>query len=180
MGIKLENKRNESVHFNKERAKKAGKIFIGFIIIFIIIINSIGIKKVNGDSMDPTLGDGSYILFNKLAAYIARPSYGDVVVVQQGKRQKVMRVIGVPGDTVSIQIGKLHINNRKIPEVYVMGVPSDLLPITLEEDQFILMTDNRNPGANLDSIGPISIKNIRGYTVISLFPFSKMTKPVIL
>lgn len=68
--------------------------------------------KVDGHSMDSTLADGEYIVINKLAYIVGSPERGDIVVLRppsEPSKFYVKRVIGVPGDIVSIRNGKVYV-----------------------------------------------------------------------
>ncbi|MBT2678655.1 signal peptidase I [Bacillus sp. ISL-35] len=180
-----------SIAENSTNKTKIKKKFLGlvqyviFLIVFYIIFSfGIGIVQVSGYSMEPSLKDGSYLLTNKLASHITKASYGDVVVVKENHQQFyiVKRVIGVPGDTISISGGKVYVNNLAIPELYAMGIPNDMDPIIVPEDHIFVMGDNRTPGESLDSrdptVGPIPNTSVKGYPILSLFPFYKIAGPL--
>lgn len=75
--------------------------------------------QVDGSSMEGTLEDGQYIIINKLAYHIDSPQRGDVAVLRpptNDKKHYVKRVIGMPGDTVSIHDGFVHIMTENSAE----------------------------------------------------------------
>lgn len=71
--------------------------------------------QVEGNSMATTLLDNEYIVINKLAYHVGEPQRGDIVVFHPpgGDRRKyyVKRVIGVPGDTVTIEDGRVFVQS---------------------------------------------------------------------
>lgn len=73
---------------------------------------------VDGGSMTPTLRDGERILVEKITYLFSTPRRGDIVICHYpGYFQYcVKRVIGLPGETVSIQDGYVHINGRPLDE----------------------------------------------------------------
>ena len=77
-------------------------------------INAVSARvRVDGFSMRPTLQDGEYILVNKLAYKLGTPQRGDIVVFifpVNPEEDLIKRVIGLPGDTISVQGGVLSIN----------------------------------------------------------------------
>jgi signal peptidase I len=152
--------------------------------LYLIFTFGIGIIQVSGNSMEPSLKDGSFLLTNKLATNFKKASYGDVVVVKEEHQQffVVKRVIGVPGDTISINGGKIYVNNMAIPELYTTGIPNDMDSIIVPVDHIFIMGDNRNPGESLDSrdpaVGPIPNSSVKGYPLLSLFPFYKIAGPL--
>jgi signal peptidase I len=175
--------KNDSVtSVKKDGVKEWVKFLAGLIVIYLLVTNSIGITRVSGHSMDPTLRDGSFLLVNKLSTLISKPDFGDVVIIQEGDYQIVKRVIGIPGDTVAIQNGVLYVNNVPVPEIYALGTPDDMSSVTVGEGKMFIIGDNRTPGESLDSrdpsMGPISDESIEGYAVLSIFPFYKIMKPL--
>jgi signal peptidase I len=152
--------------------------------LYLIFTFGIGIIQVSGNSMEPSLKDGSFLLTNKLATNMKKASYGDVVVVKEDHQQFfiVKRVIGVPGDTISINGGKVYVNDMVIPELYTTGTPNDMDSIIVPEDHIFIMGDNRAPGESLDSrdpaVGAIPNSSVKGYPILSLFPFYKIAGPL--
>ena len=77
--------------------------------------------RVSGDCMQPHLYTGERILVSKLAYTIQGPQRGDVVVFlypRDPRQTFVKRVIGLPGDTIAIQAGRVFIDGRLLPEPY--------------------------------------------------------------
>lgn len=156
------------------------KFLAGVVVVFLVVFYCIGITKVIGHSMDPTLKDGSFLFVNKLSTFISEPSYGDVVIVKEGDRNIVKRVIGMAGDTVAIKGGVVYVNDEPITEDYILGTSNDMEVITVAKGELFILGDNRAPGESLDSrdpnIGPISEELIEGYAVVSLYPFYTIKK----
>lgn len=171
---------------NKKSLKKEIIDWVKFSIIlaiaYIIISNTAGLTLVSGFSMEPTLRDKSLLFVNKLSVHISEPEYGDVVVVQQKGYDIIKRVVGISGDTVKIEKGIVYVNGTPLPEVYTLGKANDMKEITVGEDKVFIMGDNRTPGESLDSrdpsIGPVSVKKIKGYAEVSLFPMYRIMKPL--
>lgn len=156
------------------------KFLAGVLVVYLVVSNSIGLTKVIGHSMDPTLKDGSFLFVNKLSTFISEPSYGDVVIVKEDDRNIVKRVIGVAGDTVAIKEGVVYVNDEPIAEDYILGTSNDMEAVSVEKGKIFIIGDNRTPGESLDSrdpkMGPISEELIEGYAVVSLYPFYTIKK----
>jgi signal peptidase I len=152
--------------------------------LYMLFTFGIGIIQVSGNSMSPSLKDGSFLLNNKFVATYKHASFGDVVVIKEEHQQFniVKRVIGVPGDTVAIYQGKVYVNDVAIPEVYSLGIPTDMEPVIVPKDHIFVMGDNRTPGESLDSrdpiMGPVPNSSVKGYPIISIFPFYKIAGPL--
>jgi signal peptidase I len=104
-------------------------------------------------SMLPTLKVNERVIVDKTAYQSASPQRGDIIVMQPTKRLKqenfkdklIKRIIGLPGETIKINQGKVYINGRPINEDYIMEPPeyeqaSTLLP----KNSYFVLGDNRN------------------------------------
>lgn len=160
------------------------RYFLFLFALYLFFTFGIGVIQVSGYSMEPSLKDGSFLLTNKFASNYKNASFGDVVVIKEELKEFfiVKRVIGVPGDTISIKNGKVFVNDLSLPEVYALGVPNDMDPVTVPQDHIFVLGDNRTPGESLDSrdssIGPIPNSSVKGYPLVSLFPFYKIAGPL--
>lgn len=160
------------------------KFCILLIAAYVILTSSVGLTRVSGHSMDPTLKDGSLVLINKLSTFFGSPAHGDVVNVKEdGKSYFIIkRVVGLPGDRVAIQDGVVYVNGLPQIEIQTFGKSKDMAEVTVEPGRLFIMGDNRTPGQSLDSrdpkMGTISLSEVKGYAVISLFPFYRIMNPI--
>lgn len=105
---------------------------------------------VTGYSMAPVLSNEERILINKLIYHFTDPQRFDIVVFQNGEDEKYIlkRIIALPGETVCIKNGRVMINGEYLQEE--MDTEAILNPgiaaeeITLGEDEYFLLGDNRN------------------------------------
>lgn len=107
------------------------------------------LTRVRSHSMSPTLPDGSLVLTRRLwrKSTLRR---GDVVVVhsQELGETVVKRIIGLPGETVTIQAGEVSIDGHVLPEPYASpSIFSDSYRVPA--DHYFLLGDNRD--ASTDS-----------------------------
>lgn len=101
--------------------------------IVIIIAIVVGIRtflvspfEVEGSSMTPTLEDQEYIIINKLQYYLGTPQRGDIVVFRpptEHKKYYVKRVIGIPGDTVTLKGGNVYLKENGSDEEHKLDEP---------------------------------------------------------
>lgn len=136
--------------------------------------------------MYPTLEEGDRLILKKYETALKTQEYkrGDIVVfkspLENDNRSFIKRVIGLPGDKISIFNGQLYINDRKIEESYIEKDSfTDSLTYgdgyTVLENELFVIGDNRLPGKSSDSrsFGGITLEAIEGKVVIRIFPISK-------
>jgi signal peptidase I len=103
---------------------------------------------VDGDSMLPGLRPGDRLLVDQLSYRWSAPARGDLVVFRfprPGSHQDlVKRVIGLPGDTVSIRPGQVLVNGHVLSELYVLNVAQYLYgPRRVPPGEYFVLGDNR-------------------------------------
>lgn len=162
--------------FNVEKFKEisawviqvAAVIFMAY-----VCVSCFGVRtNVVGQAMAETLDNGDEVLINKFVYLVANPKADDVIVFLPNGNEKshyyVRRVIGVPGDKVQIKDGAVYVNgvlhNERI-EVASMeeaGIAGE--EITLKEDEYFVLGDNRNNSedSRYANIGNIKREHIIG------------------
>ena len=144
------------------------------IIIVVVLIRTFIITpvKVDGDSMKETLNDNDILLLYKLGS-IKR---FDIVVLDEAydNEKIIKRVIGMPGETVSIKNDKIYINGKIIDNSFAYGTTSDVDKIELGEDEYFILGDNRLISKDSRYFGPVTNGEIIGKVVFRLFPFNKI------
>ncbi|ASS67459.1 MULTISPECIES: signal peptidase I [unclassified Paenibacillus] len=149
-----------------------------------LLTHTIGLDRVHGHSMAPTLGDGNILLINKVSTYFAQPAAGDVVIVDSAALgySIVKRVIATEGDNVAIHEGIVYVNGRALPEMYTTGKAADMEEAAVRPGCVFVLGDNREPGESLDSrspeLGQVPVKEIQGYALVSLLPWRGIAKPL--
>ena len=139
---------------------------------------------VKGASMEPNFYDHEYLIIDEISYRFDVPNRGDIAVFKYPKDTKqyfIKRVIGLPGDKVKIQDNTVYINGNKLDESYLPPGTETILPlrgygdVTLTDDEYFLLGDNR--GQSLDSriFGPVKKDLIVGRTWIRGWPFSRVT-----
>jgi signal peptidase I len=136
-------------------------------------------------SMVPSLAENDYLMISKQAYRFGDVKRDDIVVFhsnlmdQKGKEKLLIkRIIGVPGDVITITEGKLYRNGYRIQEPYIMGgvegeTGGEIYNYVVPEGFVFVMGDNRE--VSLDSraeeIGPVRISDILGKAFFRLYPF---------
>ncbi len=160
----------------KEKIIKNVKELLPYIIILVIVLlirTFIATPiKVNGNSMYDTLNGTEYMLLNKLG----KIDRYDIVVVKTEKDELIKRVYGLPGEKIAIENNTIYINDKKIEDAYAYGDTSDYKSITLGEDEYFVLGDNRVISLDSRTIGPVKKKNIKGTTNFIIYPFNRFGK----
>lgn len=131
---------------------------------------------VEGSSMVPTLQPEQRLIVGRINYIVGKPQRGDVVVFQfpgDPRRDFVKRIIGLPGETVSIEKGQVYINGKPLPPEHYVKHPSatTMPPTTLGEDEYWVMGDNRAGSSDSRSWGPLPARNIIGKAWLIYYPF---------
>lgn len=141
-------------------------------LIFLIVNTVTGRFRIEGQSMEPNLHDGEYVLIDKVSYALHSPERGDVVVfVRPGERDYIKRVIGLPGDTVEVRGGQVLVNGVVLDEPYLsQPMHQEIGARQVEPDRYFVMGDNRNNSSDSRSFGTISAKDIVGRAWIVYWP----------
>lgn len=134
-------------------------------IAFYVLVNMFIMRpnKIIGHAMLPSLRSGDYV-FSELISYrYGSPKRGDVVVFnlpESPSDEFISRVIGLPGEFISIKSGKVYINNELLDEPYLgTGVTTEPGPyihernILIPNGQYVVMGDNRGSSNDSRSFG---------------------------
>lgn len=144
------------------------------IVLVVVLIRTFIITpvRVDGESMKNTLKNGDILLLYKLGSI----NRLDIIVLDEEKDNEkiIKRVIGLPGETVAIKKGKIYINDKVIDDEYAYGETSDYDKVTLEDDEYFILGDNRLISKDSRYFGPIKKSEIKGKIVFRLFPFTKI------
>lgn len=172
-----------------EKSDKRGGSFLGevFESLLVAIILALIIRLfvfqpfvIPSGSMEPTLQVNDRIITLKFSYYFGEPNRGDVVVFKyprDPKRVFVKRVIGVGGETVTLQDSTLYINGEPVPEPYL---PPDLEfadfgPIEVPEGHLFVLGDNRNNSDDSRVWGFVQEDLLIGKSVAIYWPFERIS-----
>lgn len=183
----------------KQKCANAGREIAGWVLtlafaaLLALLINSFVFffARVEGNSMLGTLKDGE-VLFVWRAGYVfGQPQRGDIVICHYPKTKDggyldqkntcyVKRVIGLPGDTVSIRQGTVYINGEALKESYLETERIDsqsMEAVVLEEGEYFLMGDNRSDSTDSRRMGAVERGKILGKAVGVVYPFTEFGSP---
>ena len=134
--------------------------------------------RISGSSMLPTLHDGEYVFVYRLAYWRHPPQRGDIIVFRyplNPKRTLIKRVIGLPGETVSVHNGQVYINGKPLPEDYILASPQyTAAPVTVGPDEVYVLGDNRNNSNDSHAWGLLKQDMIVGKAVFRFWPLNRI------
>ncbi|NLC77370.1 MAG: signal peptidase I [Clostridia bacterium] len=155
---------------------------IGIALILALVIRTFLIQPfyIPSGSMEPTLGIGDKIIVNKLGSYFKEPERGQVIVFKyplDPSQDFVKRVIGMPGETIEIKDSTVYINGEPLEEEYL---PEDLVygdfgPVTVPENAYFMLGDNRNNSQDSRVWGPVPEDLIIGQAKIIFWPLDRIS-----
>jgi signal peptidase I len=86
----------------------------------------------------------------------------------------IKRVIGLPGETIRVEGGKVRINGKEIDEPYLSGPISYTLPTrVLGPEEFFLLGDNRNASNDSHIWGPVPAARLMGRVLYRVWPLRR-------
>ena len=133
-----------------------------------------------GQSMEPAIYSGDRVLVNRFIYGIKAPTYGDLIVFKPNGNENahyhIKRVVGLPGETGTIESGRVFIDGELLNEEILTEGMNDAgvaeAPILLGEDEYFVLGDNRNNSEDSRSadIGNVRRKDIMGMAWFNITP----------
>lgn len=138
-------------------------------------------RFIPSNSMDPTLHIGDRLLIEKVSYRFHPPHRGDIVVFEPppqlqaiGYRPEqafIKRVMGLPGDILTVHQGQVYRNNQPLTEPYILSSPSyEMAAITVPDNALFVMGDNRNDSNDSHIWGFLPIDNVIGHAAVRFWP----------
>ena len=163
--------------------------FLAPIIIVVFLIRTYIAQPfiVDGESMSPNFHTGQYLIVDEISYAFHTPARGDVVVLHyplDPSRYFIKRIVGLPGDYVSIHDGKVYITNAANPKGYALVEPYEsqiTYPaggynnLTLGAGQYFVMGDNRAGSSDSRTWGILPRNLIVGRVFARLFPVNVLS-----
>jgi signal peptidase I len=169
-------RRRQWRHFGHEALEGARTLISAGVYATLIVTFGFQVARVDGLSMEPTLGDHDRLIVNKLAYEIGDPLPGDIVMLYYPRdpaKMFVKRVIAKEGDTVRIVDGNVFVNGSHLPDDYVppeYRSHEDWGPSVIEQGYYFVMGDHRNNSSDSRHWGPVPKKYIVGKVGVRWWP----------
>lgn len=142
---------------------------------------------VEGKSMEPTLSNAEYLIVDKIEYRLHDPKRGDVIVFRAPEapdQNYIKRIIGLPGETVTIQNTTVYVDGKEISERYIAShaitqrsddeTPTFYLEQKMGPNEYFVMGDNRDHSSDSRRWGPLPKENILGKAQVVLFPIPNL------
>ncbi|KKU48248.1 MAG: Signal peptidase I [Candidatus Woesebacteria bacterium GW2011_GWF2_46_8] len=149
-----------------------------FLFVYLLIMQP---HKIKGASMHPNFPDGEYLLTDKVSYRFGEPNRGDVVVFKaptNNGEEFIKRIIGLPGERVSIKNGKIYINEELLEEKYldptVYSSAGNFLQegatVVIPGGEYFVLGDNRSHSSDSRAWGSVEKKEITGRAWLVYWP----------
>lgn len=155
------------------------------IVIALLIMQVVKPTIVKESSMEPTLYENNYLLLARQIYRFEKPQRGDIIVFHSdlltaGGKGKLLikRIIGLPGDVITIANGNVYLNGNKLTEPYIKDGTTDgeIIDFEVPQGELFVMGDNRLVSVDSRSaaVGTVKLDRVLGKAFVRLYPFNKI------
>ena len=148
-------------------------------------------QEVSGHSMEPNFHDGDYILTNKIIFKLVDPQRGDIVIFKSPSNKDIdyiKRIIGLPGETVTLKEQHYYINGKLLDEPYPYNKPvyggsflHENEEVSIPAGMYFVSGDNRPGSSDSREFGLIAKDDFIGQAFLRYWPTTTVgliTRPV--
>ena len=173
----VEKERNKIQYQRKYRKTLTSTVSVLIVAAAVAVLVStifLPVIQVSGSSMNPTLSDGDVlVLFNS-----GRYERGDLCCISWGNKKLLKRVIGLPGDRITMDVeGNVYVNDELLDEPYIsekaLGQCDVEFPCLVPDNTVFILGDHRTTSIDSRSsvIGCINKEQITGHVIFRVWPF---------
>ena len=153
-----------------------GLLFAGAWIFIITLGSGFRTYRVSSGSMANAINTGDVILADLHAYKRTHLQRGDVIVFQHGDYTLIKRLIGLPGDSITMTDGKVTVNGGLLSEPYAKSdplldaAPNSIQPLTVAPDELFLLGDERDHSldSRMQEFGHVHLADVRGKVLLVL------------
>lgn len=160
----------------------------GLIVLLIVLPVRLFVAQpfiVSGASMQPSFATGDYLIIDQLSYQLNEPERQDVVVFRYPEEPDkffIKRIIGLPGETVTVTPTSVNIANEEHPEGFTLDEPylrtnsrnAETTSLTLGEDEYFVLGDNRDSSSDSRIWGALPDQFLIGRAYLRLLPPEKI------
>lgn len=150
------------------------------VVLYLLLITP---HQVDGSSMYPNFHNTDYVVANKMVYRFSEPKRGDVVIFKFSETKDfIKRVIGLPGDVITINDGRYYLNGDHLDESDYLA-PSMVtaggkflyegIQVKVPEGEYFVSGDNRPKSSDSRSFGTIKKEQIKGKVFIIVSPLDR-------
>ena len=186
-----EQERNDNIEKEEKKSgalreilSMIGWILFMFCLVFLVTTYVGQRTRVEGHSMEPALSDGDNLIVDKISYRFHDPERFDIIIFPyqwEPNTYYIKRIIGLPGETIQIDDeGNIYIDGEVLQEHYglerIKNPGSAREPITLGEDEYFVLGDNRNNSedSRFTQVGVIHRDDIVGRAWLRIYPFDRI------
>ncbi len=142
------------------------------VIVLVVNVFLAQATRVEGQSMDPALHDRQRIVIEKLTYRFRPPRRGEIVVLRRRQPDPLIkRVVGLPGEMVAIENGRVYIDGQPLDEPYLNEMTRGVLsPQIVPEGHVFVLGDNRDSSNDSRAFGMVSVEDIVGRAWMRYWP----------
>ncbi|MCL1846129.1 MAG: signal peptidase I [Defluviitaleaceae bacterium] len=160
-------------------------ILIGLAVLLFFVMRAFIFRTahIDGFSMAPTLEHGDWVILNRFTYIVSAPRAGDITAFPNPENPSehfVKRIIAVPGDSVDLRGGFFYVNDQRLEDEFseesTGGTGLLDFPITIDEQQFFLLGDNRNGSqdSRFSVVGTIPRREMVGRAGVRVWPLGRV------
>lgn len=153
------------------RLRLSARVGFGALVAYVLLFS---FSVVRGSSMRPGIEDGDRILIDPLMPALFGIERGDVVVLRcplDPSLDYIKRVVGLPGDHIVLEAGRLFVNGVEVSEPYVAAVDRrSRVRTTVREGHYFVLGDNRPHSSDSREFGQVPVELVRGTVEVRVWP----------
>ena len=164
----------------KSKLKEWLSALLDAVIIAVILYFLFWPFMIEGASMENTFETNDMVLVSRISAYLNFIDYNDIILckIEEEDSEEIIikRIIGKPGDHIEIKDNQVYINNSLLIEPYLKEQKSTEgnIDITLGEDEYYVLGDNRKRSTDSRYFGTIKSDAITAKVVFKIYPLSSI------